>query len=66
LATRRDDHPDPDEEATQPTPDGLHVPLPRDPPPPPGYIDPLHESDVLADLADPGPVPPAEPGEPAG
>jgi hypothetical protein len=26
-----------------------HEPLLRDPPPPPGYVDPLEESDVLQD-----------------
>ena len=25
-------------------------PLPHDPPPPPGYVDPLAEAEVLADL----------------
>ena len=25
-------------------------PLPHDPPPPPGYVDPLEEAEVLADL----------------
>ncbi|WP_377642523.1 hypothetical protein [Oryzobacter terrae] len=28
-------------------------PLPRDPPPPPGYRDPLEDSPVLEDLVDP-------------
>ena len=35
---------------TSPTPAGeaAPVPIPRDPPLPPGYVDPLHESEVLA------------------
>ena len=29
---------------------GFTPPLPHDPPPPPGYVDPLGEDGVLADL----------------
>jgi hypothetical protein len=30
--------------------DGFVPPLPHDPPPPPGYVDPLAEAEALADL----------------
>jgi hypothetical protein len=41
---------------TSPTPDERDGPLLRDPPPPPGYVDPLDESQVLKDLSRlPGP-----------
>jgi hypothetical protein len=35
------------------------VPIPRDPPLPPGYVDPVHESEVLAGSV--APEPRAEP-----
>lgn len=41
---------------TSPTPDERDGPLLRDPPPPPGYVDPLDESQALRDLSQlPGP-----------
>ena len=42
------DHP------TSPAPDERPGPLLRDPPPPPGYVDPLDESQLLEDLSQPG------------
>jgi hypothetical protein len=30
--------------------DAFTPPLPHDPPPPPGYVDPLEDAEVLADL----------------
>ena len=44
MADAGDDHDDPLERTTEPQPPG---PLPRDPPPPPGYVDPLQESELL-------------------
>ena len=36
---------------TSPAPDERAGPLLRDPPPPPGYVDPLDESQILEDLS---------------
>lgn len=44
----RDVHEDP---AVRGSVDGFPVPLPRDPPLPPGYVDPLAESTLLAGMA---------------
>lgn len=38
------------ETAAPATGETIPVPLPRDPPPPPGYVDPLEGSGVLDDL----------------
>lgn len=39
-----------DETPPAATGEAAPVPLPRDPPPPPGYVDPLEGSDDLDDL----------------
>ena len=41
----------------------VRVPVPRDPPPPPGYVDPLDGSGALDDLV-PVDLPGADDGEP--
>jgi len=57
--------------------DSIPGPIPRDPPPPPGYVDPLDESPVLEGVLeevrvdqgsarDPGAPERAEPAGPAG
>jgi hypothetical protein len=39
-----------DDESGQSTAQGAPGPVPRDPPPPPGYVDPLEGSDTLDEL----------------
>ena len=45
-----DVHRHPVDEAQQPTDPTVPQPLLRDPPPPPGYTNPLEESDLLEEL----------------
>jgi len=40
-----------DETSPAATGESAPIPLPRDPPPPPGYVDPLEGSDALDDVA---------------
>ena len=48
--TMGDVHPQPVDDAQVPADAALPRPLLRDPPPPPGYTNPLEESDLLEEL----------------